>query len=158
MAGSISVPVRVAVADGLAGFLGGLPEFNGTIDGTEEVEVTYAYDHTTNASQRVFTRTATAETPPASLRAGRNYKDEAGQFFLVLMAAIPGGSPKEAAERVHVIGVECEEWLGDRKSNELGVAGLQTLTVRGVEDVDLGNDHGHMVERTYRVEWTARIT
>lgn len=158
MPGSIAVPVRAAVVDGLTTLLAGSPEFNGTGDGAEEVEVTYAYDHTTNASQRIFTRSATAETPPASLRAGRNYKDESGQFFLVILAAIPGGSTRDAADRAHDIGVAVEEWLGDRKNNELGVDGLLTLTVRGVEDVDLGNDRGHMVERTYRVEYTARIT
>lgn len=158
MPSSVVVAVRKAVTDGLRDHMHGLPGLNGTVNGAEDVVVTYAYDRTVEAAERVFTRSASADTPPAAMRPGRNFKNEAGQFFLVVLVACVGGSPDEADDRAIAIGEVVEEWLGDRKNNELGVDGLTTLTVRGWELDNLSNDHGSMSELTYRVEWTARIT
>lgn len=159
MAGSIAFEVRTAVVDGLAEMFSGLAEFNGEARGEERVEASYAYDHGSGAAERVFTDRCRSNLAAASMRAGRNYLDEDGSFKLVVLVAMPGGSPKDAAERAFAIVRPCLEWLGDRKNNELGVTGLQTLRVAGeLETGDLGNDHGHIAEVNIPVAWTARIT
>lgn len=158
MAGSISVAVRLAVVDGLAERLGALSDFNGTTRGERRLECEFGYDRRSQAAERVFTANASWLTPPASLRAGRNYRDEVGEFDLVVSVEGIGMSPADVAARVDAVGEVIEDWLADRKGNQLGVTGLQTLTVPRGEDAEAGNDRGNIAMRTYRVEYTARLT
>lgn len=159
MSGSRARLVRSAVVSGLTTHYASLADFNGTTAPERKTEVTYAYPHGgPSATERVFTARARADTPPAALRSGRNHRDESGVFDLIVLVAYVGGSAEQADDRAFDIGEVAEEWLADRKSNELGVPGLQTLVVEGWESNNLGNDRGHMTELTYRVRWTARLT
>lgn len=158
MSGSVVVAVKQGVVAGLTAHLAALDDFNGTTAPEHAVEVSYAYPVNTSAAERVFAGRSRAEQPPAALRAGRNHRDEAGVFDLIVLVAAVGGSAGDAEERALEIGAEVEEFIADRKSNELGVAGLQTLRVDGWELVSLFNDRGHLAELTYRVRWTARLT
>lgn len=158
MSGSVAVAVRSAVTSGLDDAFGALAEFNGEARGERKVHTTYAFDRRSNAAEQVFTARSRADTPSSALRSGRNYRDEAGEFDLFIVVGFVGGSEEDADTRAFAIGEVVEEWLGDRKSNELGVTGLQTLTVRGWESQNLLADRGAATELIYRVAWTARIT
>lgn len=158
MAGSLVVAVRSAVTTGLTTLYAGLADFNGTTDASQNVEVSYGYFPTSDAGERVFTNRGRGDTPPAAMRSGRNYRNETATFELVVLVAMPGGSPEDAETRALEIGLKAEEWLADRKSNELGVTGLNTLVVESWELAGLGNDHGNIAELTYQIRYTARLT
>lgn len=158
MAGSVGVAVRKAVVDGLRTHLAGLADFNGSSAPERKTAVSYAYDFGAADAERVFTGRSRSDTPPAAMKAGRNFRNEDGVFDLVVLVTYVGGSAEQADERAFAIGAEVETWLADRKSNELGVTGLNTLLVQSWESTNLGNDRGYMTELTYRVGWTARLT
>jgi len=158
MAGSLVVSVRSAVTDGLTTLFAALPDFNGATDPEHRVEVTYAYTLGSAASERVYTGRSTADTPPAALRSGRNHRNEDGVFDLTILVALVGGSQEDADARALAIGAKVEEWIADRKSNELGLTGLVSLRIDSWDLVGLMNDHGCMAELEYKVRWTARLT
>jgi len=158
MAGSIVTDVKQAIVTGLTTAFAALADFNGTTAPERKVAVAYGYDAATQAAERVFTGRSRADTPPAALRSGRNYRDEAGFFDLIVLVAYVGGNASQAEDRSLAIGQVVEEWIADRKSNELGVTGLQTLRIDGWDLTPLFNDRGHMAELTYRLRWTARLT
>lgn len=158
MPGSVAVAVRSAVVAGLSDAFADDDGFNGNGRAEQRVEVAYGYDRASNAAERVFTDRARAETPPAALRASRNVRQESGEFEVVVLVAGVGMSPEETDQRAFDVLEVVEDWLADRKSNELGVTGLQTLTARGWDCTNLGNDRGHMSEIRLRVAWTARLT
>lgn len=158
MAGSRVAAVRGAITDGLATYFGTLADYNGTTKPEWKVEVAYAYRFGSKAAERVFFGRATGDTPPAAMKAGRNFRDEVGRADLVVLVSRIGGDARDADNRATAIGAEVETWIADRKNNELGVTGLQNVVLDGWELVNLANDKGHMTEITYKVRWTARLT
>lgn len=157
MSGSLSVAVRRAVTGGLAAHFQGLSSFNDQA-GDREVEVTYRPDRRTKTAQRVYAGSSTFEHDPAGLRPGRNFRDEAGSFELVVLVELPGCDEEEAEERASEIGVACEEWVADRKNNELGIDGLLTLTCRGGRTDSGPTDSGAGALLILNIAWTARLT
>jgi hypothetical protein len=157
MAGSISVKVRQKITEGLTTHFGSLTDFNGT-DPEHKVEVAYGYKAEWNATEKVFFGRSRAGTPPAALKAGRNHRNETAVMDLVVLVEYVGGDAEECDERTLAIGAEVETWIADRKSNELGVPGLTSLTVQSWELVSLFNELGCMTELTYKVAYNARLT
>lgn len=157
MAGSIAYPLKKAVIDGLATAMGANAAFNGTNDPARAVEVAYGYRHASHATERVFTNRWRSQTPPAALRSGRNHRNESGEFELSVWVLFVGGSAEEAEERVDEIADYIETWLADRKSNELGVAGLVSLHVTGTEGEPRAGDNGAVCLKTLTVAWSARL-
>ena len=149
MPSSVAHLVRRAVTDGLA-------NEPGLRD--EGVAVSYGYDVSATKRFQVFTAQARADTPPAALRSGRNHKDEQGMFSLLLVVNAPGGDAFAAEERSDQFRTVVEEFLGDRKSNELGVPGLSWLRLDGWATEDGRADEGWPVVTTYTVRYQARIT
>lgn len=159
MPGSIGFEVRDGVIDGLSDLFAGLAAFNGEARSELRLECSFSYNHMSNAAERVFTDRFRSTLTSAAMRAGRNVLDEAGEFDLRVRAVYVGGSPRDAAGRANDIATACVEWIGDRKNNELGITGLQTLTVSGDwVSSDAGGDRGHMCELAIPVRFTARIT
>lgn len=154
MAGSLVTVVRRAVTDGFGAHLAALPSFN---TAEQEVLVEYAYTFGTQAAQRVYTGRAQADTPPAAIRSGRNVRHEDGTFEVNVSVQLPGCTPEEADLRVDAIGTELEEWLADRKSDQLGI-GLTSLYVESWIGDYFGIDGGAGAIRTYTVRWNARLT
>lgn len=156
MAGSLVTAVRRAVTDGFRAHLAALPAFNASA-GEGEVVVEYAYTFGVQHAQRVYTGRAQADTPPAALRAGRNHRNETGTFEVNVVAQLPGCTPEEADLRVDAIGTQLEEWLADRKSDELGIGLTSLYVVSWIGDY-FGIDNGAAAIRTYTVRWNARLT
>lgn len=143
--------VRSAVTNGLKALaVTGQP-----LDG---VLVSYAWKVNAQDRERIFTNRARGETPPAALRSGRNFRAETGRFDLVVRVESVGGSPEDADTRALALGLVVEEYLADRKSNGLGVSGLQTLVVEGWDLLNAMSDNGSLTELTYHVRYTARLT
>jgi hypothetical protein len=157
MAGSISVAVRKAIADGLTAHFAALPDFNGTTDPAREVEVTYGYGFGSSATERIYTGRTSAQTPPAGLRAGANFRNETTSFDLNVLVKFIGGDAYEADQRLDDICDELEDWISLRKSNQLGV-GLTSLRLDGYQGDYLQIDGGAASVRTYSILYTARNT
>lgn len=156
MGGSLGVAVRKAVLDGFRTHLAGLPAFNSTAV-ENEVEVLYAWDFKRQTRQRVYGGRSAGTTPPAAMRAGRNHRNETATFQVNIRVEIPNATQEEADERLDEIAVQFEEWVADRKSNELG-AGTTSLKVTSWAGDYFAVDSGAGSIRTYTVSWSARLT
>ena len=160
---SIGVAVRKAVVDGLAEHLAALSDFNGNTAAEQKTVVAFGYDFSTLHREHVYTGRSRAATPPAAMRSGRNTRNESGTFDLNVMvravaSADPDMDPAYQAElRAEAIGAACEDWLADRKSNELGVTGLLSLVVESWEADYAKGDNAMNAIRTYVVRWTSRL-
>lgn len=154
---SIAPALRVAVIDGLTTHLESLDAFNGTTARESRTEVRFGWTADWKAAEKVYLGRARATTPAAGLRPGRNVRAESGTFELNVSANLPGLSIPESEARAWAIASECDDWLGLRKNNELGVTGLQTLTVTGWEADYGSSDSGSGAVVTLTVSWTARL-
>ena len=155
---SIAADLTAAVIDGLSDHLAGLSDFNGTTASEEKTVVSYGFDFASKAAELVYLGRINADTPPAGLRAGRNFRNESGTFDLSVLVRLPGKDASVAVQRVFAIGHEIEDWIGERKSGEdLGVTGLQTLLVDSWAADYAGIDSGTGALLTYSVAWTARL-
>lgn len=165
MPGSISVALRKAVTQGLTAHLGAHEDFNGTSAPEDEVEVSYGFRFDSSAAQRVFTGNVRADTPSASMRAGRNYRDESGEFDLRVWIRAPDGNVEDSETRAFALGTEVEEWVSDHKNaDDLAAAGVEVpvgfiwMTVAGWESNSGPDDSGAGTLLVYRIAWTARLT
>jgi hypothetical protein len=154
---SIGVAVRKAVTDGVAEHLAAQSGFNGNAAAERKTVVRFGYDFANQHREHVFTGRSRAETPPAALRSGRNTRNETGRFDLTVMVRSVGGDPYDAELRDEAIGAELEDWLADRKNNELEVAGLLSLVVESWEADYAQTDNGAAALRTYVIRWTSRL-
>jgi len=146
---SALVAVRSAIIDGLA---------DHTDLRDEPIEISYQYKAGSSKRERIFTTRARFTHEPASLRAGRNFRDEVGFFDLVILVEGVKQTAEWTAERALERGLVVEEFIADHKNNELEVTGLQTLTVQGEGSLtEMFNDSGHLAELVYPVRFTARL-
>ena len=155
---TVAQDLKVAVKAGLEELFGGLADFNGDVTPDWRTEVTYGYPFGQSPSEFVHFGRCRADTPPAGVKSGRNFRNETGELELIVVCMVPGGSPEDTDARAHAHREQIEAWIADRKNNELNVSGLQTLTTRGWESTPFGNDLGHGTEIRITVHWTARLT
>lgn len=158
MGGSISVAVRKAVIDGIKERLDADSDFNGVTKRERKVEVTYGYRFDSSARERVYTGRTSAETPPAGLRAGANFRNEQATFDLNVMVRFVGGDAYDADERLSAICDEVEAFISLHKSNQLGIPGLNWIRLDGYEGDYVQIDNGHASIRTYSIRFDARNT
>jgi hypothetical protein len=153
MAASVIVAVRSALVAALA------PIIQGVV-GMEDVYVGFQYP-IGNAEPReaIWTQNPQLDLRSASLRAGRNFLNESTSFDLVFKSWAPNRTAEEAAQRVIDIAEVATAWIGDHKNNELGVPGLQTLTVSGGASQTETLDNDSITGRLQvPVTYTARLT
>lgn len=155
---SIAADLTEAVIDGLTTHFAGDTKFNGITTPERKTVVSYGFNFGSRAAEQVYLGKISADTPPAGLRAGRNFRNESGIFDLTVLVRLPGKDASEAVQRLFAIGHEIEDWIGERKSGEnLNVTGLQTLLVSSWAADYAGIDSGTGAVLTYSVAWTARL-
>lgn len=155
---SIAADLTAAVIDGLTTHFAGLNDFNGTTAPEQRTSVTYGFNFGSKSAEQVYLGRINADTPPAGLRAGRNFRNESGTFDLTILIRLPGKDASDAIARLFAVGHEVEDWIGERKSGEgLDVAGLQTLLISSWAADYAGIDSGTGAVLTYSVAWTARL-
>lgn len=149
MASSVIVALRQAVITGLQAQAG-----------LSGVQVTYGWPGDDLAQRtRIFTNRARAEQSPASLRAGRTYRDEAGSFDVIIQVAQVAGSAYDADTTAIGLGLVVEEWIADNRTAVVAsVPGLLFITAGGWELRNLYNDAGSLTELTYAIDYRARLT
>lgn len=158
VAHSIAAALTTAVINGLATHFAGMSNFNGINPAEQKTVVSYGFNFGSRAAEQVYLGRIAADTPPAGLRAGRNFRNESGTFDLTVLVRLPGKDASDAIARLFAIGHEIEDWIGERKSGEgLGVTGLQTLLVDSWAADYAGIDSGTGALLTYSVAWTARL-
>lgn len=147
---SIVVDVRKAVIAGIK-----------TALSDPKVSVTYGWQggDDTRYREQVFTNGGRATHDPAALKAGRNFRNERMDFDIVVLVYGVGKKPEDADDRVMEIGQVIEEYIADRKSNELGITGLNWLRVKEFElSPPRINANGTIAEAVYTVTYDARLT
>lgn len=153
MSRSIVLEVRQAVIDGIAELLN-----------DQQVSVTYGWQGASDDARReqVFTNNAHAVHSSASMRPGRNFRDEQMNFEIVISVIGPGLRPEETDARALEIGQVVEEFIADHKSNELGINGLNWIVITefALENrVAASSDGaGSLSQITYTVHYQARLT
>lgn len=149
MAGSIVVAVRSAV---VAGLVGAIAE--------PKVSITYGYQGADDDRRReqIWTDRVRSTHDAAALKTGRNFRDETLEFDIVILVAGIGLPPEDADARALELGTAVEEFVADRKSNELGIAGLQWIRTIGFELNNGFNGKGSLTELRYTVRYYARLT
>lgn len=152
MAGSRIVAVRKAVTAGLVTAFAAQPN----------IKVTYGFEGMDEARKReqVFTNGGRGPHDPAALKTGRNFRKELLTFNIHVLITGVGMKPEESDQRVLDIGVVVEEYLADRKSNELGVTGLNWIRMSDFELLPHRplESSGTFSEATYTVTYDARLT
>lgn len=158
LACSVAPDLLDAVVNGLTTMFAGKADFNGTTAAEQRTVVSWGFQFGNKAAEQVYLGTSQADTPPAAIRPGRNFRDEKGSFNLSILVRLPGQDASTTYRRLFAIGREIEDWIGARKSGEgLGVAGLQTLLIASWAADYAGIDSGTGALLTYTVEWTARL-
>lgn len=159
MAGSVRAALRRAIVTGFGDYLANLADFNGNTRPEWKPLVSYGYDFGLDNAERVYPTRVRADTPPAAMRSGRNFRKESGVLDVVILVKAVGGNYEDADDRAEAIGQQLEEWIADRKQGEgLAISGLIAMVADGWEQVFAGNTQGAMSEVTYKVRWTARLT
>lgn len=155
---SIAADLTSAVIGGMAATLADDDDFNGTTSPEQKTVVSYGFNFGSKAAELVYLGQMSATTPPAGLRAGRNFRDEAGTFDITVLVRLPGKDATATIDRMFAIGHEIEDYIGAKKSGEgLSVAGLQTLLIASWAADYAGIDSGTGAVLTYSVAWTARL-
>lgn len=157
VASSIGVALRVAVIAGLVEEFGNLSDFNGVGQREFKTHVAFGYDFSNLHREQVYTGRSRAETPSAGIRSGRHTRNETGHFDLNVWVQSVAGDPSIAEARAEAIGDVIEDWFADRKNNELGVPGLNSLVVESWEADYAKTDNGAAALRKYDIRWTARL-
>lgn len=147
MAGSVVVAVRKAVAEGLASLIA-----------LTDATVSYAWDPSLEERYQIFTGRSTAQTPPAALKSGRNFRSEEATFQLVIQVVEVGGNGLDGDEKAMEFGQVVEEWLADRKGNELGVTGLNWIRAESWELNGGPNDRAYISQLIFTIRYQARLT
>ena len=149
MAGSIIVEVRKALVAAITTRLG-----------SPKVSVTYGWQGGDVSARReqVFTSRPRATHDPASLKAGRNFRDELMDFDVIVLVGSPNAKAEDCDLRALEIGRVIEEVVADHKSNELQVPGLQWLRMATFELNNMSGAGGSLTEITYGVRYHARLT
>jgi hypothetical protein len=123
MARSVVVEVRKAIIDGIAAALA-----------DESVSVSYGWrGGDDERREQIYTNRPRATHEPAALKSGRSFRTESMTFDIVLLVMNPTDPPEDVDDRVMDLGQVIEEFIADRKSNELGVAGLNWIGVSAFE-------------------------
>lgn len=125
------------------------------LEAFDGLDVMYAWKPTEDR-EFAFTTDARATHQPASMKSGRNFRNETGRFTFVIVTAVVGGSPEDAADRALVLGLAVEEYVADNKQ---GVGGAYTLLVDGdVELTEMVNDRASLAEYRIPIRYNARLT
>lgn len=151
MAGSRIVAVRKAVTAGLVTAL----------TAETKVKVTYGWEGSdeTRYREQVFTNGGRGPHDPAAMKSGRSFRNEELTFDIVIVVLGVGMKPEESDQRAIDLGVFVEEYVADRKSNELAVTGLNWIRM---DEFALSPNRitadGSIAEATYTVRYSARLT
>lgn len=146
MASSVIVAARKSVRDGLEAALVDDPSMT----------VTYAWDPESSDARQIFTMRPEGETPPASLKAGRTFRNETGRFRVVVHIEAPGGDPEEADEIALGYGQTVEEFFADNRSPD--VDGLNWWVVESWEMAGGPTGQSSISQLIYTVRYDARLT
>ena len=145
MSGSMIVAARTALLAGV-----------GDTAAFADVDVNLSWDTASEARERLYTARARFAQKPASLKAGRTFRDETGTFQVVIRVEGIGQPQEWTSGRAVALGVVLEEWIADHRST---VAGLKWLDVRGDgELLEMFNDLGTLAVLAYTVTYDARLT
>jgi len=151
MAGTLIVAVRRAVMVGIAG----LPEFF-----EADVMVSEKWPLGEKQAEMAYTVDPTNFThEPASLRAGRTFRNEVGTFHVEIRIEGIDKSPEETADRAIELGTAVEEFIADNRTLYGDIDGLNWVVVDGDgELVELFNERGSLTAIRYPIKYDARLT
>lgn len=155
MAGTLIVEVRSTLLAGVAA----ATEF-ATIDlKGHKPKVSLSYPLGAKDREKVFTRRARFTHAPASLKAGRTFRNETGLFEVVILVEGVGESAETTSTRAVTLGTAFEEYVADNRTLGGAVTGLNWLVVEGDGELaELMNDRGTLAELTYSLKYDARLT
>lgn len=155
MAGTLIFDVRQALVTGLAG----LDAFTTKDAKGHRPLTTVGWPTGKRDREKVYTQRARFSHAPASMRAGRMFRNESGTFELVIWIEGVGESVDWTSARAVQLGTAAEEWIADNRTLGGTLPGLNWLVVEGDGDLtELFNDGGSLCFLTYPIKYDARLT
>jgi hypothetical protein len=155
MAGTRIVAVRSTLLTGLAAM-----SAYTTLDAKgHKPLVSLGYPLGAKDREKVFTTRARFSQTPASLKSGRTFRNETGNFNVVITVEGVGESQDTTSARAVTLGLALEEYVADNRTLGGTVTGLNWLVVDGDGELaELMNDRGTLAELTYPLKYDARLT
>lgn len=155
MAGTLLLAVRQGLIDGL----GTLDAFTTLDTKGHRPLLTLGWPVGKKDREKVYTQRARFTHAPASLRAGRTFRNEQGFFELAIWVEGVGLSVGDTSARCVTLGTAAEEWIADNRTLGGTVTGLNWLVVEGDGELtELFNDSGSLCFLTYPIKYDARLT
>lgn len=124
---------------------------------SDEVLVSYAWKPDARSRRQIFTMRSRAEVSPASLKAGRMFRNESGRFELVVHLEHVGEDQEAAdTELLDVYAPTVEEFFADTKRPD--VTGVNAWWIESWELAGGPSDRGSISQLIYVIHYDARIT
>ena len=154
MARTVVVEVRKAAVAGIQAAL--------TAAGASYRGVSCSYGYSGDDDERrelIYTSSPRATHGPASLKAGRNFRDERMEFDIRLLVRSPGDAPEDNDTRAAAIGQLIEQWVADTKNGTLlGVSAVSGFVMSDLRIENMFGPTGSMSIWQYTVRYQARLT
>lgn len=145
MASSVTVEARKHLIDELQELIS-----------EDEALITYGWRADTRERNQIFTQRSRGETPPASLKAGKKFRNEQARFSLVIHVHKVGASQEEADEDAIAFGLVVEDYFAENSSP--GVDGLNWWRVESYELDGGPTDRASVSQLIYTILYDARLT
>jgi hypothetical protein len=157
--GTQLVAVRAALIDAL----GGLPEFSSPGPTGQTPQLSFGLRSSWESRERVWTQRARFEHEPASMRSTKTYREEVGEFDLMIYVHCVGTSQQVTSERVVELMVAAEDWVATHANWQAPdplVPGLNVLLVtgNGVLAEELDEQGGGRAQINVPIRYKARLT
>lgn len=151
---SLVVEVRKAVIAGIAGEM----STQGIAPG---ISCTYGWQGGSddNRREQIYTNRPRATHDNASLKSGKNFRNERMVFDLVLMCQDPTKAPEDLDTRVLELGQVIEDFIANNKNGSaFGIAGLNWITISAFEMENRVGPTGSLTFAQWAVTYDARLT
>lgn len=118
--------------------------------------VSYSWKADTRERNQVFTMRGRGETPPASLRPGKTFRNESGSFEVVVHVHAVGKDQETADEQALAYGAVIEDYFAINRTP--GITGVNWWVVASYEMDGGPSDRASVSQLIYTVRYDARLT
>lgn len=151
----------VAVRSALVAALAELPEYLAAGPTGQTPEVSFGWRMNWTAREKVWTQRARFTHEPAGMRGGTTFRNETGEFDLMIAVNGVGVSIEDAFTRAVELFVAADDWVSYKPNwnNPVLVPGIYELQIVGDGEIPdaIGGDGAGLAEARIPILYRARI-
>lgn len=150
----------VAVRSGMVAALQTLPAYTATGPTGQKPEVLFGWKANWKRREKVWTQNARFTHEPASMRAGKTFANETGEFDLLIFVHGVGLTQAVTSDRAADLASDAWDWAQTHANWQALNLGLNELLIVGDGAIPEGVDSqgNPMAEMTLPVRYRARLT